>query len=226
MRAEVRKHQTELTQSGPIGQRKTLVLPRVEYVSPQKHPRKMIMEFRRTFLKVIPVLGLLLISPLTFAAALAPLPDAASRGDLGEVRRLLDSGVDVNSRNKGGQTALHWAALRGHAAAAELLVSRSAEIDANDRHGTTPLHLAARTGRSTVLEMLVSHGADVRARDEHDGTALHLAALGGHASVAGILLNAGAEIDSKNQEGFSPLMVSVSKKHLKDVKGSDPFNPL
>ncbi len=41
--------------------------------------------------------------------------DAAARGDLDEVKRLVAQGADVNTVNLFGDTPLHWAAVNGHA---------------------------------------------------------------------------------------------------------------
>ncbi len=38
-----------------------------------------------------------------------PLVEAARRGDLAAVRRLLDQKADVNAQTADGATALHWA---------------------------------------------------------------------------------------------------------------------
>lgn len=61
----------------------------------------------------------------------------ASRGDAKEVEDLLDDGIDVNSIDLDGRTALHIAACEGHVDVVKLLVSRRANIDARDRWGST-----------------------------------------------------------------------------------------
>ena len=54
-----------------------------------------------------------LVAPLLLAAAGsadAPVADAAMRGDVEAVRQLVAEGVDVNTPQGDGTTALHWAA--------------------------------------------------------------------------------------------------------------------
>jgi uncharacterized protein len=52
------------------------------------------------------------------------LHDAAERGDIDEVCRLLDSGVPVDELDDGDETALHGAAALGHAEVVRLLLER------------------------------------------------------------------------------------------------------
>ena len=61
----------------------------------------------------------------------------ACKGDVEGLQDLLDQGVDVNSIDLDGRTALHIAACEGHADVVKLLLSRKANIDARDRWGST-----------------------------------------------------------------------------------------
>ncbi|CAI0413911.1 unnamed protein product, partial [Linum tenue] len=60
----------------------------------------------------------------------------ASRGDARGVEDLFNEGIDVNSIDLNGRTALHIAACKGHAEVVKLLLSRRANIDARDRWGS------------------------------------------------------------------------------------------
>lgn len=53
-----------------------------------------------------------------------PLDVAACRGDVEEVRALLDGGADVDARGEQGRTALHEAVGQGHAEVVQLLLTR------------------------------------------------------------------------------------------------------
>lgn len=64
----------------------------------------------------------------------------ACRGDVKGVEDLLnEEGIDVNSIDLDGRTALHIAACEGHVEVVKLLLSRKANIDARDRWGSTVL---------------------------------------------------------------------------------------
>jgi len=60
------------------------------------------------------------------------LHDSAERGDLAEVRRLLEAGTSVNQLDDSGETALHGAAAFGHEDIVRLLLDRGAEVDQTD----------------------------------------------------------------------------------------------
>ncbi|GJW85423.1 integrin-linked protein kinase 1-like protein [Tanacetum coccineum] len=62
----------------------------------------------------------------------------ACKGDVAGVKEVLDEdGVDVNSIDLDGRTALHIAASEGHVEVVKFLLSRKANIDARDRWGST-----------------------------------------------------------------------------------------
>jgi ankyrin repeat protein len=61
----------------------------------------------------------------------------ACHGDAGGVEALLRGGVDVNSINLDGRTALHIAACEGQRDVVDVLLDWQANIDARDRWGST-----------------------------------------------------------------------------------------
>jgi hypothetical protein len=66
------------------------------------------------------------------AFGLTPLHRAANRGDLAEVRALIEKGADVNGLGLAKQIPLHVAVTRQ---IAELLISKGAKVQARDRWG-------------------------------------------------------------------------------------------
>ncbi|XP_004289165.1 PREDICTED: ankyrin-2-like [Fragaria vesca subsp. vesca] len=92
------------------------------------------------------------------------------KGDLKEVKRLLDEGIlDVNVATCGGHksrgvTPLHLAAEGGHVEVMDELLHRGANIDARTNRlggacGWTPLHNAAKERRREAVKFLVENGA-------------------------------------------------------------------
>ncbi|XP_018464760.1 integrin-linked protein kinase 1 isoform X2 [Raphanus sativus] len=83
----------------------------------------------------------------------------ASKGDVGGVEELLDEGIDVNSIDLDGRTALHIAACEGHLGVVKALLSRRANIDARDRWGSTAAADAKYYGNLDVYNLLKARGA-------------------------------------------------------------------
>ena len=61
-----------------------------------------------------------------------PLLEAAEKGDLQQVRALLDGGIDVNLRDRAGWTPLYKAVLHSHPLVVKLLLERGAHVDPED----------------------------------------------------------------------------------------------
>ena len=82
------------------------------------------------------------------------LRDAAARGDVEAIRRLIDAGADVNAKNHGGNAALHYAAWAGSAEAVAALLSASADRAATNLYGATALDIAVRDQRDAAADAL------------------------------------------------------------------------
>ncbi|KAJ4968121.1 hypothetical protein NE237_014822 [Protea cynaroides] len=85
----------------------------------------------------------------------------ASKGDDKGVEELINEGVDVNSIDLDGRTALHIAACEGHVEVVKLLLSRKANIDARDRWGSTAAADAKFYGNVEIFNILKARGAKV-----------------------------------------------------------------
>lgn len=83
----------------------------------------------------------------------------ACKGDVAGLEDLLDDGIDVNSIDLDGRTALHIAACEGHVEVAKLLLRRKANIDARDRWGSTAAADAKYYGNVDVYNLLKARGA-------------------------------------------------------------------
>ncbi|KAL7498166.1 hypothetical protein ACHAWT_007846 [Skeletonema menzelii] len=103
--------------------------------------------------------------PFHFTAALGLLGGFGSNSEVASniCRVLIDSGADVTSRDKEGNTPVHWAARAGHSGMLNMFLSKSCPLDAQNDEGETALHWAMRAGmRSTgAVKTLVENGAIV-----------------------------------------------------------------
>jgi ankyrin repeat protein len=102
-------------------------------------------------------------APPTKAEALS---DAVRKGDAAAVTKLLDDGVDVNTKFRYDRTALSFAADRGHVDVVKVLLARGADVTVKDTfYGATALTWAI----SPAMERKPSHTDVVRLLLEHGG---------------------------------------------------------
>lgn len=101
--------------------------------------------------------------------------DAAWQGDLHEVRTMIEEeGIEPDSCNADGVTALHCAAACCNLELAEYLLQVGANANVPDDHGWTPLHSAAYNNHHELVQVLVAHGADVEALDNQGQSPISL----------------------------------------------------
>ena len=155
--------------------------------------------------------------------------DAAQKGDLTTVKKLIAQGADVNIPQGDGMTALHWAADRSDSAMAAVLIKAHANVKATTRIGNyTPLHVASRDASGAVVRELVDAGADVKAPTTTGATPLHLAAAGGSVVAINALLDKGADPNAKEGEwGQTPLIFAAEHDRADAITallkhGADP----
>ena len=94
-----------------------------------------------------------------------PLHQAAGKGDIPEIRRLLNAGIDIESRTADGSTPLHYAAYYAQPDAASALIALDADINAQSTDGTTPLHDAVWSRHSPTIQVFLDAGAKADIRD-------------------------------------------------------------
>lgn len=159
---------------------------------------------------------------------------AARLGNAPLVRRLLESGTEVESRFKMGKSALHATVLLGHIEVIAVLLQHGADI--SSRAVTTadfsipiiqpsgrrrlvrlssplPIHIAASRRCCEVINLLLRHGADLEARAAAGNTALLCAIRFCQDSAVTQLLDSGARCDVRNDDGWTPLFYSVFRGH-------------
>jgi hypothetical protein len=85
---------------------------------------------------------------------------ATRKGDLAQVKALLDKGADVNSKSPYGQTPLFFACDRGYLEIARLLVDKGADVNIEDTfYHASALSWAASKKHNDIVLLLIDHGA-------------------------------------------------------------------
>lgn len=114
------------------------------------------------------------------------LYEAARKGDVAEVKAVLDKGADVNAKFRYGATALFKAAERGHTEVVKLLLERGADVTVKDTfYGATALYWAMDKGHTGVVRAILAKSAE--GADE----VLLTGVRGGNAELASIALETG-----------------------------------
>ena len=102
---------------------------------------------------------------------------AASRGDKGVVKVLLDKGAKPNRADKRGRTPLSLAVSNGDEYVVKLLLDCGADPNIGIHIGMPPLHSAAWRGHTDITKMLLDRGADIAKVDDMGYTPIGAAAL-------------------------------------------------
>jgi ankyrin repeat protein len=87
------------------------------------------------------------------------LVSASRCGKLDEVRKLVNSGSDIEQRDANGCSALYMAALYGHEEIARFLLSCGADTEAATDSGATPLYASITKRHAAVSQLLLGAGA-------------------------------------------------------------------
>jgi ankyrin repeat protein len=128
------------------------------------------------------------------------LVDAARNRDVNSVRALVKQGIDPNTPQPDGATALHWAAQWDDHATAEVLLAARADANAINAYGVTPLSLACTNGSARMVERLLQAGARPDAALATGETPLMIAARAGAVEAVKSLIARGADVNRKATE--------------------------
>jgi ankyrin repeat protein len=148
------------------------------------------------------------------------LHKAAEKGDIQEVKLLIDKGALVNAKDIFGSTPLYLAATKGCVDVVNLLIACGADINTKNDKGDTYLHTAALKGKQALCELLIASGANINAKNNEGDTPLHCLASAVYTvwmkqevdeqllvDLAKFLITNGAKVNATNNEGDTPLHI-------------------
>lgn len=171
------------------------------------------------------------------------LADAAKTGDLAKVKKLLESGVDVNALDDRSMpwdvTPLMGAASGGHAEVVGELLKAGAKVKGKDKSvpgeggGESVMHYAVKGGNRKVMELLMEAGAEINAvSKEPISTPIAIAAGKGDKEAVLLLLKKGADAGLSKKDGMNALIaaidagkVDIAELILAKAKGLDIDQP-
>ncbi len=147
--------------------------------------------------------------PLGARADAAALFSAAEAGDITTLKKQLDAGVPVDTRDARRRTALLAATHANRVDAARLLVERGADVNAKDAIQDSPFLYAGAQGRLDILRLTLAAGADLKSTNRYGGTALIPAAHHGHVETVRELLKTQIDVDHVNRLGWTALLEAI-----------------
>jgi len=146
------------------------------------------------------------------------LYEACEKGNVAEIRALIEREVDVDLITNNGWTSLEIACEKGHTEAIKLLIEAGADVNKTHNNDWTPLEVASINGHAEAIKLLIEAGANVN-KDDIDGeTPLYLASKYGRYEAIKILLAYGADLNQtptlKKLKDLTALQFAVLSQDL------------
>lgn len=125
-----------------------------------------------------------------------PLVEVAAIGNIKVGELLIDGTVNLNQKNKDGDTALHAACKSGHTSFVKFLVDHSSHVNVTDSYGRTPIAVAVEGCHTDTINFLITCGADLNYSPKKEWwfTPLGISLMKKNLEIAHLLVNEGADI--------------------------------
>ncbi|XP_028519154.1 rabankyrin-5, partial [Exaiptasia diaphana] len=140
----------------------------------------------------------------------------ARYGTADGVQKVIDCGVNINSTNDEGKTALMYAVKNGKEDIVELLIKCGADVDISDNQGKTALVYSILHRRESILNLLIERKANVNIVDLTGNSPLIYALQYLTESLVVKIVKAGADVNVMDSQGKTALTYSIqfNKKSL------------
>ncbi len=143
--------------------------------------------------KVLITLAMILMLPM-FAFADQTIIEATRANDIATVKKFLDAGGNVNTKNQYGGTALLFACRSGYIDIIKLLLANKADVNVHGSYaGTTALMWAAQYKQPEAEKLLIGAKVEINAKNHAGQTALYFANENKDTVIINLLKNAGAK---------------------------------
>ncbi|KAK3338862.1 LOW QUALITY PROTEIN: hypothetical protein B0H65DRAFT_560199 [Neurospora tetraspora] len=155
----------------------------------------------------------------------------ARNDDAKMVEVLVEKGINVNSTDNDGNTALlacravydEMYRRTDGVKLARFVIERGACLDIANKDGTTALMQAVDSGRWALAKLLIAKGADPNLQDCKGELALHKVYYSDKdedraVSLARTLVEKCVHLEAQDHDGFTPLHAAVAREHVKLVR--------
>ena len=143
---------------------------------------------------------------------------AVEKGFIQMVETLLALGIDVDSKDDLGQTALHRATRCKDEKMVRLLLKNGADVEYKDDDHRTPWSANLRCKNPGILQILLDAGANPSTCGQQGVSELYTAAKDGDTEIVKYMLKSGTNPSIQTQYGWAPLHWAASYGHVDCVK--------
>ncbi|ORX59167.1 hypothetical protein BCR36DRAFT_579792 [Piromyces finnis] len=135
-----------------------------------------------------------------------PLFFACSNNNYQMAKLLLDtSKVQMNHRNKNGDTELAVASVNDNPQLIELLIEHQSDVNYMNNKGHYPIHIATINNKLNTLKTLYQHGSDIHSDNIIGNQCFALACINSYVEIMDYLLTLNADYNHTNYNGDSAL---------------------
>jgi len=138
------------------------------------------------------------------------LINAITKNDLVLAQGLIHTGIDLNVKDKYGDTALILATQRGYIALVKALIAAGAKLDLKNMLGETALMQATLKNNTTLAQTLITAGANVNLKSKFNITAIFAAILHNNSELVQDLIKAKANVNFQNSNGQTVLILAAT----------------
>jgi len=156
---------------------------------------------------------------------------AASCDHVDALIEIMAEGIDTNTTDSFGNSALHLSAANNSINVTKLLAERSELINYTNREGRTALHLAAERGNVGPIKALIAAEAELNQRDSMSLTPLYLACRNGNLAAVMLLIKNSAIQTLSDSQGATPAQIALINGHVEIARflakgGDTSFLPI
>lgn len=138
------------------------------------------------------------------------LVKAVENNDVSLVKKLLQAGSDVETRDNKNRSLLLIATYNNNIEMAQTLLDAGANVNTQDNIKDSPFLYAGAQGKLELVKLFLNYNPDFKIYNRFGGSALIPAAEKGHPEVVKLLANTpGYPIDHVNNLGWTALMEAI-----------------
>lgn len=135
---------------------------------------------------------------------------AAAKGDLDALQASLNKGVNIDTTNRQGRTAIVIASLNKHYECVSFLISAGADINKQDETCFNPFLLSCLNNDLTLLRIVIPAKPDLTLLTRFGGVGITPASEKGHVEIVRELLEkTEMNVNHTNFVGWTPLLEAI-----------------